>query len=345
MGKNQLRCGRGAIDGLSVYIHPVTKLIQPFLDQGRNGSVRAGTHIETQVATPAHRINQKRNQLAFTQIILHVLVPVVSKACADATGLLPLTPGEILKRLLLLKSSTVHLPVLTGQISSMEASGIAAPPIVNHNFILNRGLIIQPGDKVQTVPLPTGIGPLPVCIENAGTVSFHQLLHLGNHFFHCIFWYICLGHIRHAHHRVKPFKEAVIQTPAQAVSLCCIQKLSHNVPVGTNVYTVPVPAVVAWPQTEAVMMLGGQHDVFCSGPPKQLRPFVRVKHLRLPLAGKVLITKSLPVHFFMKFIIWGEFFRHLPSVPLGIGQSGGIHILSLRGIGGDGIQPPVHKYA
>ena len=142
---------------------------------------------------------------------------------------------------------------------------------------------------------------------------------------------------------MKPLQQTVIQPAAQTIFLRGIQQLADDVAVRADIHAVPVPAVIAGPQAEAVVMFGNQYKVFRARPLEQLYPLVRIKHFGFPHSGKIFITEVFTVYPFMEVVVGRVFLGDLPAIPFGIGQPCGFNLAAFWRVGGDGVQPPVNK--
>src|SRR5699024_2945084 len=65
--------------------------------------------------------------------------------------------------------------------------------------------------------------------------------------------------------------------------------LADEVPAGSAPHGVPLPGAGGVPQGDAVVVLGGQHQVVRTGATEELRPGCRVEGVRSPLVEEVVV--------------------------------------------------------
>src|SRR3990172_9817001 len=91
--------------------------------------------------------------------------------------------------------------------------------------------------------------------------------------------------------RVEPLVEGVVEAHFDPPAPDRLGQVSAEVTVWADIDAVPVPAVRTRPETEALMMLGGEHDVLGTRPREDVGPLSRIEKLGLEHGGEILVLE------------------------------------------------------
>ena len=181
------------IDRLTVHLQPVADLQQAFFHDWRNHAVSPGADVKQQIAAAAEDVHQHQYQFTAGVVVLDSLGSIVAVAHAHAAALFPGVRG-----------SGHSGRVLGGPVAAVLVARVASPSIVDHNFVLHRRFVVEPGQQLGAAPLLRGHFPLAIAEDDSWLVAGDDILEL---------WHHVLGHVARfvaEIERVVPLVERVI---------------------------------------------------------------------------------------------------------------------------------------
>ena len=170
------------------------------------------------------------------------LETVVAERSADASALLP--------RMRRTGGTVGEIVVFRRMVVAALAAEPRAPAVVDDDRILDRRIIVEPGEKFRSAPHLPGIVPLAVRPDDVRFVKTHQFLELRQ-----IDLLDKLRDVIAVVKRMSPFKKRIVESHVQARITHRFGQFAADIALGSHRRRIEIRGIRRRPERESFMVL------------------------------------------------------------------------------------------